>query len=323
MLKSYKQLSRWYGALEPETDAPEAGKPDEPNVIAPADDDGPSRYPDYIRDDDQPWQRRPDEVPADLPAQRSEFTGGWSDWVVTGHAPGPDDDYVAPRPVGPVPFPWADDDDEPEPEDRPRPAESRALRQAARDHPALRRARLLILVIVAVLVIAVAAVGVLLLLRSAADRAALPRDSHMSESVQLTVGGAQAGTDPRAISAGACPTERSDTVVRSAEAGGTGSGPDAVLSFQYAYYVERSGERARAAVAPDANVQPAWVIQRGIDSVPVGTAHCVRIVGAGDNRYSVEVTEYRPGGVPATYNRQTVTTAVIDGRTLITGIAAG
>jgi hypothetical protein len=37
----------------------------------------------------------------------------------------------------------------------------------------------------------------------------------------------------------------------------------------------------------------------------------------------VEVTEFRPGGEPATYSRQTVTTAVIDGRTLITGISAG
>ncbi len=58
-------------------------------------------------------------------------------------------------------------------------------------------------------------------------------------------------------------------------------------------------------------------------SIPAGTAHCVRIVTLADNRYSVEVTEYRPGGVPATYNKQTVTTAVVDGRTLITGIAAG
>ncbi|WP_040867669.1 hypothetical protein [Nocardia exalbida] len=322
MLKSYKQLSRWYGALEPEIGAPGKGKPDEADVIIPADDEGPARFPDYIRGDAEPWQRKPEEVPADLPAQRSEFTGGWSDWVVTGHAPGPDDDYVAPRPVDPVPFPWAGDDEH-EPVEQPRPAESRALRKAARDHPAVRRARLLLIVIAAVLIIAVAAVGVLLLLRAAADRAALPRDSHVSASVQLTVGGAQAVGNPRAVGSGACPTERSDAIVRSAEAGGTSSGPEVVLSFQYAYYVERSGERARAVVAPDANVQPAWVIQRGIDSVPAGTAHCVRIVTVGDNRYSVEVTEYRPGGAPATYNRQTVTTAVIDGRTLITGIAAG
>ncbi|MBF6195205.1 hypothetical protein [Nocardia implantans] len=322
MLKSYKQLSRWYGALEPEEGAPEAGERDEANTIAPADDDAPSRYPDHIRDDAEPWQRRPDEIPSDLPAQRSEFTGGWSDWVVTGRAPGPDDDYVPPRRTGPAPFPWAGDDEH-EPVERPRPTVSRALRQAARDHPAVRRARLVLIGIAAVVIIAVAAVGVLLLLRSAADRAALPRDTHMSESVQLTVGGAHAAGDPRAVSAGACPTERSDAIVRSAEAGGAGSGPDAVLSFQYAYYVERSGERARAAVAPDADVQPAWVIQRGIDSVPIGTTHCVRIVTVADNRYSVEVTEYRPGGAPATYSRQTVTTAVIDGRTLITGITAG
>ncbi|MBF6463904.1 hypothetical protein IU427_01760 [Nocardia beijingensis] len=320
MLKSYKQLSRWYGALEPDNGAPERNEPDAANTIVPADDDRPSRYPDRLRDDDEPWQRRPEEVPSDLPAQRSEFTGGWSDWVVTGHAPGPDDDYVAPSHADPVPFPWAGDDEQ-EPVEPPRPAESRALRQAARAHPAVRRARLLILVIVAVLVIVVAAVGVLLLLRSAADRAAQPMHSQTSASVQLTVGGAQAVGNPRA--AGACPTERSDAIVRSAEAGGPGSGPDAVLSFQYAYYVERSGERARAAVAPDADVQPAPVIQRGIDSVPAGTTHCVRIVTVGDNRYSVEVTEYRPGGAPATYSRQTVTTAVIDGRTLITGITAG
>jgi hypothetical protein len=112
-------------------------------------------------------------------------------------------------------------------------------------------------------------------------------------------------------------------VVRSAEPGGTTSGPDAVLAFQYAYYVDRSGEQARAAVAPDATVSPAAAIQRGIDSIPVGTTHCVRIVTIADNRYSVEITEYRPGGAPATYNRQTVTTAVVGGRTLITGIAAG
>src|SRR5690606_41445956 len=65
------------------------------------------------------------------------------------------------------------------------------------------------------------------------------------------------------------------------------------------------------------------VIQAGIDSVEPGTRHCVRIVTVADGRYSVEVTEYRPGGAPATYSSQTVTTAATDGRTLITGITAG
>ncbi|MGQ4597780.1 hypothetical protein [Nocardia sp. R6R-6] len=318
MLKSYKQLSRWYGALEPETGAAEAEGRPEVSTIVPAEDDRPAPSRPTIRDEDEP---RPDDLLADLPAQRSEFTGGWSDWVVSGRAPGPDDDYAAPRQADPARLPWAGD--EAESVDRPRPLVSRALRQAARDHPAVRRARTLIVVIAAVLVLAVVAVCVLVMLRTAADRAAAARDSRGSASVQLTGGSAQAAGDGRGIGAGACPTERSDAIVRSAEAGGTTSGPDAVLQFQYAYYVERSGEYARTAVAPDAAVQPAWVIQRGIDTVPTGTTHCVRIVTMGEHRYSVEVTEYRPGGVPATYNRQMVTTAVIGGRTLITGIAAG
>ena len=120
-----------------------------------------------------------------------------------------------------------------------------------------------------------------------------------------------------------CPTERIGAVVRGAEPGGTGSGPDAIMWFQHAYYVDRSAERAREVVAPGASLPPAEVIQRGIDSIPAGTAYCVRVAPSGDSRYSVEVTEQRPGGAPATYGRQTVTTEVVGGRTLITGIAAG
>ncbi|WP_327119203.1 hypothetical protein OHB12_12740 [Nocardia sp. NBC_01730] len=317
MLKSYKQLSRWYGALEPEKGTPETAHPGEASSAASAEDDGPARYPDYIREDDEPWGRPAEDIPSNLPAQRSEFTGGWSDWVA-GRAPSPYDDYTPPRQAGLARFPRSDGDNR---VDRPR--ASGALRQAAREHPAVRRARTLIVLIAAALLLGAAIACVLFLLHASGNRAAAPKDSPVPASVQFTVAGAKTGVNPRAVSGGACPTERGDSIVRSAEAGGTDSGPDAVLSFQYAYYVERSGERAREAVAPDAAVQPASVIQRGIDTIPAGTTHCVRIVTIADNRYSVEVTEYRPGGGPATYNKQTVTTAVTGGRTLITGIAAG
>ncbi|WP_216898993.1 hypothetical protein [Nocardia alni] len=130
-----------------------------------------------------------------------------------------------------------------------------------------------------------------------------------------------------------CPTERSGLVLRGADPGGTDSGPEAIMWFQHSYYVERSAERAWRVVAPGAAVSPITLVQRGIDSVPRGTAYCVRVIPlaagstaaniAGGNRFSVEVTELRPGGTPATYDRQTVTTAVVDGRTLITGITAG
>ncbi|MEU7629375.1 hypothetical protein AB0C34_05235 [Nocardia sp. NPDC049220] len=318
MLKSYKQLSRWYGALEPDKGAPESVHPDA--ASSGKEDDEPARGRRYLREDDEPRRSPSDDIPADLPAQRSEFIGGWSDWVA-GRAPGPDDHYVVPRQVGFAQFPWADD--EHGQVDRARPPASRAPRRAVRERAPARRARAVVVLIVAVVLFGAAGLCVLFLMHSSGNRAAAPKDSLVPASVQFTVGSARAGVGARPVAGGACPTERGDAIVRSAEAGGTGSGPDAVLSFQYAYYVERSGARAREVVAPDAAVQPAWVIQRGIDTVPAGTAHCVRIVEIGDNRYSVEVTEYRSGGVPSTYNKQTVTTAVIGGRTLITGIVAG
>jgi len=311
MLKSYKQLSRWYGALEPEADVSTPPHRDDTGLRNPSDEDGPARYPHYIREEDPDEMRARNEVPADLASNRSEFTGGWSDWVV-GHAPGPDDDYIGPREGELVQFPWPEDE-----YNDGRFARSvratRALRHEARDHPSARRARVVAVLVVAVLLLAGAAAGAIYLLRSSGDHGAAP----VVPSMQFTAGSVQS----RGIAD--CPTERADRIVRSAEPGGTDSGPDAILAFQYAYYVERSGERVREVVAPDSNISPAALIQHGIDTIPVGTTHCVRIQAITENRYSVEVTEYRPGGAPATYNKQTVSTAVVGGRTLITSIAAG
>ncbi|MEV0292491.1 hypothetical protein [Nocardia sp. NPDC050710] len=313
MLKSYKQLSRWYGALEPETGAPAPAGQDEASSPPPGDEEGPARYPHYIREEDPEEARARAEVPTDLPARRSEFVGGWSDWVAD-RAPGPYDDY-APQVSSTVRFPWPEDDfDEDDHHDEPRTRSTPALRTAAREHPGSRRTRVLLVLVAAVLLLALAGAIALWLLQSSGERGAAGSGP---ASMQFTAGSVQSG--PIAD----CPTERGAGLVRSADPGGTESGPDAVLAFQYAYYVERSGEQARAIVAPDAAISPAEVIQRGIDSIPAGTTHCVRVLTIADNKYSVEVTEYRPGGVPATYNKQTVTTAVIGGRTLITGIAAG
>ncbi|MFI9511362.1 hypothetical protein [Nocardia sp. NPDC052566] len=306
MLKSYKDLSRWYEALEPEPGA----RPVTPH--APFDDDGPARYPHYIREEDPEAERVKAEVPPDLPSRRAEFTGGWSDWV-DGRAPGPDDDYAEPRDGDLVRFPWPDEDDY---APGAAPASAKDLRKAARERRRSRRGRVIAVLIVAVVLLAAAAAGVMYLLRAGQGAA-----TGTPATMQFTAGSNHSSPAPGLLP-GACPTERTGGTLRSAEAGGTGSGPDAVLAFQHAYYVARSGEQVRQVVAPDANVAPAPLIQRGIDSIPVGTTHCVRIATLAEGKYSVEVTEYRPGGVPATY-KQTVTTAVIGGRTLITGIAAG
>ncbi|MBF6059738.1 hypothetical protein IU500_01565 [Nocardia terpenica] len=310
MLKSYKDLARWYPAVEPEGLAP----PPAPAVAVPAfDDAGAARFPHYIRD----TEPEPFDIPfTDEPAaSRAEFVGGWSDWVAD-HAPGPDDDYPVPDAES-VRFPWDDEDGEPHlglprlGRDGPGAAASfGTLRERA--HP--NRWRVAVVLAVAVLLLVAAACFALYLLyaRGGARHAVGPP----APPVRLTAATGEAAP-------GSCPTERSDRVLRGAEPGGTDSGPDAIMWFQHSYYVERSAERAREVVAPDAAVSPAPLIQRGIDSIPPGTGYCVRVITLEDGKYAVEVTERRPNRAPTTYDRQTVTTAVIGGRTLITGITAG
>lgn len=302
MLKSYKKLDRWYGPLEPEGEggaADSRARMPEPELAA--DDDGPARYPDYIARAGSA-SAAPDPAPAELSGRRSEFTGGWSDWV---------DEPAGDRAGDLLRLPGTGDDEFTEPVRIGR--GPGRLRDAADTGNARRRRTFAVLVAV-VIVLAIATAVVVYLLTPGAPRAAGPDDG---AGLRFTSGSAQTGPAAR------CPDEQAGPVVRGAGPGGTDSGPAAILRFQYAYYVQRSGAAAHEVVAPGAAVSPADVIQAGIDSVAPATGHCVRIVAVADGRYSVEVTEYRPGGAPATYSRQTVTTAVIDGRTLITGITAG
>ncbi|MBC7299627.1 MAG: hypothetical protein H5T78_01600 [Nocardia sp.] len=238
---------------------------------------------------------------AQLAGRRSDFTGGWSDWVAD-PAPGPDDEYDAEL----VQFPWpesaADEYDA-----------ARVLEPSGSLRANRKRQRAWLVLAVSVLVLVLAATGVFFLLFGRGGDTA----REAAPPLHFTAGNMTADT------AGSCPTERTEIVLRSAEAGGTDSGPDAVLAFQYAYYVTRSGAQARAVVTPDADVSPAAVIQRGIDTIPVGTTHCVRITTVAPDRFTVEVTEFRPAGAPATYTKQSVRTAQVGDRTLITGIAAG
>ncbi|UGT63291.1 hypothetical protein [Nocardia asteroides] len=269
---------------------------DDADLFADADLGGDTVTPiDAHRGEREQWQgddRFDNYVPSDVTAQRSEFVGGWSDWVGAGPppaaAPGRDDDGTVRTLPGPL-----------------------AVREQAPPTEGKRR-RAFVVLGVAVLLLVLAAFGVVYLLGSGADRTGSA--PVVPSAMQFSSAGGPAAE---------CPAGRTPTEVRGAGRGGAMSGPDAILAFQYAYYVDRSGASARQLVAPQAAVSPAEVIQRGIDSIPAGTTHCVRITGVGDNRYSVEVTEQRPGGVPASYSRQTVTTAEIGGRTLITGIAAG
>lgn len=266
------------------------------------DDDGPARYPDYIAKAGSA-SARPHPAPAELSGRRTEFTGGWSDWV---DEPGRDQDGDLVR------FPWPDSEEELAEPARIGRTPSR-LRDVGDDGGGARRRRTAGVLLAAVVLLGIAAAVVLYLLAPGTPGAA----PDQTAGLRFTAGSASADTG-----AAPCPAERTAQLVRGAGAGGTNSGPEAILRFQYAYYVQRSGAAARK-LSRRRPVSSAELIQSGIDSVAPGTGHCVRIVTVADGRYTVEVTEYRPGGEPATYSRQTVTTAVIDGRTLITGISAG
>ncbi|BCK55186.1 hypothetical protein [Nocardia wallacei] len=326
MLKSYKDLARWYPALDPPAAAARPPVRERPSFTDESAGGGAARYPHYIRETEpEPFAIAFGDEPATSP---SEFTGGWTDWVGD-HAPGPDDDYPE-RPGAVVRFPWDDEaDDAAADEPRRAPADAEPLGRIGRDGPGAAASpyrpgtlrarpspwRVAIVLTVAVLLLAVAGACALYLLHFRGG--ATHSNGPAAPAVRLT------SVTADGAATGFCPTERAAQVIRGAEPGGTASGPDAIMWFQHSYYVERSAERAREVVAPGAAISPASVIQRGIDSVPAGTLHCVRVLTVAEDRYTVEVTERRPGRVPKTYDKQTVTTAVIGGRTLITSIAAG
>ncbi|MEV6391884.1 hypothetical protein [Nocardia xishanensis] len=207
--------------------------------------------------------------------------------------------------------------------------------------PALRRPRprqqeqqpergnkiLAVLIVLGVLV----AVGSILwaVLPSSGNRAAPTPTSSVPvvDDARPTVSPTPTGPEsPAAVATPGCEQRRTGDVVSGTGVGGTTDGPSAILAFERAYYVQRSGIAARAVVAADATVPPAEQIQRGIDQVPVGTRYCVQITrtatGAGDSQshWEVRLTQQYPDQLPKTFT-QIITTKTVTGRTVITGIS--
>lgn len=118
-----------------------------------------------------------------------------------------------------------------------------------------------------------------------------------------------AATEPVADPS-ACRTDQGDQK--------TGAG--VIAAFEHAYYITRSADAVRALATPDTSLPLAGKIQAGIDSVPVGTTHCVRITAITAGVYSVVLAEMRPGIAPAQYP-QTITTKDIDGRWFVDSIS--
>jgi hypothetical protein len=113
------------------------------------------------------------------------------------------------------------------------------------------------------------------------------------------------------------PTPTADPTTCRTDSGNQDSGPGVIAAFEHAYYVDRSGDAARALAAPDSPLPAGPVIQTsGIDTVPVGTTHCVRITPITSGVYAVALAEMRPGQPPKQW-AQTITTKELDGRWFI------
>ncbi|MGN2642263.1 hypothetical protein ACTD5D_40070 [Nocardia takedensis] len=100
------------------------------------------------------------------------------------------------------------------------------------------------------------------------------------------------------------------------------SGPGVILAQQYAMYVSRDAEAARAVLAPQALAADPEATKKAIDQTPAGTKHCVTVTALASDRFDVRVDEQRPGTAVLTW-QQIVTTVTVEGRVLITSITAG
>lgn len=128
-------------------------------------------------------------------------------------------------------------------------------------------------------------------------------ESSVSNPTQDAAPQTLAAEPTSAVDPGACRTDRGDQK----------SGPGVIAAFEYAYYITRSGAAVRALTTPETSLPPAEKIHAGIDTVPTGTTHCVRITLIATDVYSVALAEMRPGAEPAQF-AQTITTKNIDGR---------
>jgi len=104
-----------------------------------------------------------------------------------------------------------------------------------------------------------------------------------------------------------CKESQTPTVTTGAGKGDTASVAGAVLAFDHAYYVERDAQKIKPLLAKDSELRNLDAIQKGIDSVPKGTKHCLRIVADGPDAATVELTETAPNGASTVFKQRFVT----------------
>ncbi|WP_157573978.1 hypothetical protein [Nocardia jejuensis] len=137
---------------------------------------------------------------------------------------------------------------------------------------------------------------------------------------------ASAATTPATAAPVWCAESRSAAVVVGNGKGRTPgpgvTGPDLILNQQWQWYVARNADASRAVLAADAQAADPELARAAVAAVPAGTKHCVTITALAPEKFDVQIDEKHGDGTSAHW-QQTVTTAVQDGRTVITSITAG
>ncbi|WP_280398018.1 hypothetical protein [Nocardia carnea] len=120
-----------------------------------------------------------------------------------------------------------------------------------------------------------------------------------------------------------CTRTRSGSITIGADPGDHSSPQQAILGFEWSYYVERDAALARTFTTPDAKVPDRETIQAGIDSQPEGVRYCVYITAADKNNtvWDIELQEQWPDDPEPIRYGQKITTITQHGKTLITGIS--
>jgi|GEM_PF-4283603 len=267
----------------------------------------------------RPGARRPRPRPGPLPIPGSDDRdGGWEEWLDQGvRQPNPEP-VAPPQPMPSREYDYGEPDSAilvPKIIDRSGNAAGSRLRRARPRQTSAPPSRDKIVSVLILAGVAIVVVSVILTV--------LHTGKHRHPGM-LAAPAPTAAAAPRtaAIATDGCDQRHDADVVSGTDPGGTGSAPDAILAFERAYYVQRSGSAAREVVADDSKVPPAEQIQRGIDQIPTGTRYCVQITrGSPDGtQWEVRLTQQKPGEQPKTFT-QIVTTQTAANRTLIAAIA--
>lgn len=133
--------------------------------------------------------------------------------------------------------------------------------------------------------------------------------------------GAASSTPTPAPADADCPNHTEGATTTGRDAGDSATGPGVIKAFNYSYYVERSGEKARSVVTPTGKPGSAQQMQAGIDRVDPQTLHCLSITDKGAGLYAVQLTEIPPNGTDVKTVHELVQTTTTGGRTWIVSIS--